>query len=103
MTPTPGKAFLAVLCAAAIVAGCSVTVQRAVDPEKLEREIADSLSEDTGAKVNVTCPADIEDEVGQAFTCRATTPGPSGDIDFDVKVTQTEEGGTFEWNAELPS
>jgi Domain of unknown function (DUF4333) len=87
-------AVLAIACAASI-SGCEVT--RTISSGEIESEIARGIEEQTGTAVEVSCPEDVEVEVGRTFTCTATSEGGTS---RDVRVTWSDEEGDFRWELE---
>lgn len=92
------KKLLAVLVvpfAAVALTGCSVTV----DSSELETQISDALTQQVGeAPDDVTCPEDLDGEVGATTQCQLT----AGDTVLPVDVTVTSvEGNTVNFDIEV--
>lgn len=96
--PSPLRSVGALALAGALaVAGCggSVDVEvgpRMLDVPELERNVADDLERQVGARPEIDCPQDeIEIERGARFTCELTAP--NGDTrPVDIELTDDEGG-----------
>ena len=81
----------ACLLAAALAGGCGT---EKLDIEDAEKTIGTRLGEQTGAKVLVDCPNEVEIRRGDTFDCRATAPGRKP---ATVRVTQLDDEGKVRW------
>ncbi|MEV0062071.1 DUF4333 domain-containing protein [Nocardia sp. NPDC050718] len=90
----------ALLTAAAVSAGCSVSVGTAtVDKEAVAEQISTQLANQVGETPDqVTCPEDLKAEKGATMTCTLTEQGAT----YDVKVTVTSvEGDNTKFDIEV--
>jgi hypothetical protein len=76
--------------AAVIFAGCSTTL----DGTRLQQVIADGLQEQAGVTATVVCPSDRPLQLGDVFTCTATTADGQT---LTITVTQTDSQGNVHW------
>ena len=86
MTGRPGllgAALLAVLGSAA----CSATV---LEAEDVATKAEDALQEQVGAPFEVSCPDDVEAEVGAETRCLLTAEGLEAEYGVTVTVTSVE-------------
>jgi hypothetical protein len=68
------RVYLLIVCLALLLVGCG---ESTVVPEGAERSVVDVVSEETGFRPkDVSCPSDVEAEVGGTFECQFT--GPEG-------------------------
>ncbi|MEV6217195.1 DUF4333 domain-containing protein [Nocardia sp. NPDC051833] len=92
--------LVALLSAAAVSAGCSVSVGTAtVDKEAVAEQISTQLANQVGETPDrVTCPEDLKAEKGATMTCTLTEQGAT----YDVKVTVTSvEGDNTKFDIEV--
>ncbi|BAW96479.1 lipoprotein, putative [[Synechococcus] sp. NIES-970] len=74
--------------------GCTLTL----DAEKLETEISQGLTDQTGlVATDITCPEDQAIEAGNVFACEATLEGGQT---LPIQVTQNDDEGNVNWNAD---
>lgn len=82
--------FLA-LVAVATLAGCSGSDTSTISRSDVEAEVVTQLTDTVGqAPDDVTCPGDLEAEVGATATCVLTSGGET--IDVAVEVTEADGG-----------
>lgn len=83
------------------VTGCSFefSVGSAVDKAELEKQVMGALSEQDRRPEDVTCPDDLDSEVGAATTCTVTTRG--GERDARVTVTEVGENERVQFDVVL--
>jgi Domain of unknown function (DUF4333) len=96
--PVPGDSLAvrrataaACLLAAVLAGGCGT---KKLDIEDAEKTIGARLGEQSGAKVLVDCPNDVEIKRGDTFDCRATAQGTRP---ATVRVTQLDDEGKVRW------
>jgi hypothetical protein len=88
------------LIAAAALAGLGACGETKVDVDRLEREVAADIEEQTGTRgVEVDCPDEVEQRKGNDFECQATAPGG---IRQPVEMTQPGDDGDVDWKLERP-
>jgi hypothetical protein len=82
---------VACLLAAVLAVGCGT---QKLDIEDAEKTIGARLGEQSGGKVLVDCPNDVEIKRGDTFDCRATAEGRKP---ASVRVTQLNDEGKVRW------
>jgi Domain of unknown function (DUF4333) len=87
----PRATAAACLLAAAFAAGCGT---QKLDIEDAEKTIGSRLGEQSGAKVLVDCPNEVEIKRGDTFDCRATAEGKKP---ATIRVTQLDDEGRVRW------
>ncbi|MCP2255861.1 protein of unknown function (DUF4333) [Prauserella aidingensis] len=94
-------ALVPVACAMLAVTGCSFefSVGSTVDKAELEKQVMGALSEQDRRPEDVTCPDDLDSEVGATTTCTVTTRG--GERDAKVTVTEVGENDRVQFDVVL--
>ena len=65
----------------------------------VESEIQSGIEEQTDVAISsVDCPEDVPIEEGNTFTCTAAVEGTEETL--SVRVTQTDNSGTVDWQVE---
>lgn len=85
----------AAVVALATLAGCGDTAVT-VDRDDVEEQISSGVADKTGTTPEVSCPDDLDGEVGEEMRCTASV----GSDDYGVGVEVTEVDGTdvdFSW------
>lgn len=104
MTPrVPRVAALAVAALALSFSACSAEVSTGstgtIDQAEVEQQVAAAIEENLGeAPDDVTCPGDLDAEVGASTTCTASNATSEGD--FTVTVTELTDEGTAKFRIE---
>ncbi|MEB3225095.1 MAG: DUF4333 domain-containing protein [Synechococcus sp.] len=88
------KTYYLPLLGIVVLTGCTFTL----DDEKLETEISQGLTNQTGLVVtSIACPEDQAIEAGNVFSCEATLEGGQT---LPIQVTQNDDEGNVNWNAD---
>lgn len=90
--------WLAMVAAcAAVAAGCGTA---AVPQDEVEEQVSTALEGQTGqAPESVSCPGDLDAEVGTTMTCTLNT---ADDMEFDVNLeVNSVEGDTAMFDIEV--
>jgi hypothetical protein len=88
----PLASLLATTCIFAALSACggsSATPKTVLNTEGVERAIEKSIKDQRKLESTVTCPVNIEQKKGNAFSCYALVKGKR----FEFKVTQTDDQG----------
>lgn len=75
--------------------GCGDSIQET----ELERQVAGALGSRFGVATEVSCPGDLDAEVGAVSECRALDPATGEEIPLRIRVTSVE-GGTADFDIE---
>ena len=67
------------------LAGCGT-----LDGAAVAEEAADALADQVGARPDVTCPEDLEEEVGAGTRCSATVEGATFGVTVTVRALDDE-------------
>ena len=65
-----------------------------VPAEQVATAAEDSIEEQVGVRTDVTCPDDLEAEVGAQTRCTLTVEGEPDEYGLTVTVTAVEDGDT---------
>lgn len=105
MTPrAPRVAALAVagIAAFSMLSACSAEVSagssKTVEQSEVEAQVAAAIEERLGVSPEVSCPGDLDAEVGATATCTASTEDSEGD--FTVTITELTDEGTAKFRIE---
>ena len=80
------RGSLIVLALALLLAACG---EKTVDTDAAEETVVDLIDEQTGFEAtDMSCPEDVEAEVGATFECTFT--GPEGPYVASVEVTEVD-------------
>lgn len=81
-------------CSAEVSAGSSKTVEQS----EVEAQVAAAIEERLGVSPEVSCPGDLDAEVGATATCTASTEESEGA--FTVTITELTDEGTAKFRIE---
>ena len=87
----------ALFVGAALLTGCSGSIDvgsTTLDQEAVEEEAATQLAEtvDNGVVPDISCPDDLDSEVGATMTCELTVEGDTDVYPVTIEVTAVEDG-----------
>ncbi|MBA3411006.1 MAG: DUF4333 domain-containing protein [Geodermatophilaceae bacterium] len=86
---------LAVLIlAAAVLLPTVVLAKTVLDPAAVQQDVAAQFKDQEGVGVQLTCPADMEVEVGSTYECTGTTED-SEDVTLVIEIS--DENGNYTW------
>jgi Domain of unknown function (DUF4333) len=89
--------FAVAALAAGSLAGCGAAAT-ALNSVRVERAIADSILRERGLFATVTCPADVPQQAGRTFTCRARLDVGT----YPLAVTETNGSGHVRYEDRRP-
>ncbi len=85
---------LLLLLSAPVLAGGLAACGNVVLAEDVATAAEDSLEEQVGIRPDVTCPEDLDAEVGAQTRCTLTVEGEPDEYGLTVTVTAVEDGDT---------
>jgi Domain of unknown function (DUF4333) len=92
---SPVNARISLACAAAALALAACGTEQ-LDTEEAEKTIGKRLGDQSGTKVTIDCPDDVELKKGDTFNCNARSRTDRA----KVKVTQLDDEGNVRWEVE---
>ena len=89
-----GLLALAVLVVAALAQGSGLGGTR-LDPEAVQRDVAQQFEETEGVALDLTCDQDMTVEPGRSYQCEGRT---ADDERVTVTIRVTDDEGAYTWS-----
>ncbi len=95
------KGILALAAVTALATGCeaSIGTTKAVDKAEVERAAATQIAAKANLpKPTITCPDDLDAEVGATLECLLVAPGDTAKLPVHIEVTRVTSDGTAQFD-----